>query len=101
MAIVITVLAILSKVIGCGLPLVREGWRVALGVGVGMMPRGEVAFIVALVGLQSGILSQAAYGILVLMTVVTTILTPRLLRFILRDQIADRRAASVPAPGEL
>jgi Kef-type K+ transport system membrane component KefB len=51
-AIVISVLAIISKVVGCGLPLFREGWRNALQVGVGMMPRGEVALIVALVGLQ-------------------------------------------------
>ena len=49
-AVVISVLAILSKVAACGLPLLREGWRNALQVGVGIMPRGEVALIVALVG---------------------------------------------------
>src|SRR5437763_9208714 len=48
-AIVITLLAVISKVLGCGLPLIREGWPTALRVGVGMMPRGEVALIVALV----------------------------------------------------
>ncbi len=68
----ISVLAIVSKLIGCGLPLWQEGWRSALQVGVGMMPRGEVALIVALVGLQSQIVSQSTYAIVVFMTAVTT-----------------------------
>src|SRR5947208_1384123 len=49
-AIVVSFLAIISKVLGCGLPMLSEGWPSALRVGVGMMPRGEVALIVALVG---------------------------------------------------
>jgi len=100
MAMVISLLAIVSKLIGCGLPLLREGWPTALRVGVGMMPRGEVTLIVALVGLQSGILSQSAYGILVLMTVVTTILAPPLLRVLFRSQ-AKNSAEDIPAPAEL
>ncbi|PYV96670.1 MAG: cation:proton antiporter, partial [Acidobacteria bacterium] len=60
-AIFISLLAIVSKVIGCGLPLFKEGWPVVLQVGVGMMPRGEVALIVALVGLQSQIVTQSTY----------------------------------------
>jgi Kef-type K+ transport system membrane component KefB len=99
--IVISLLAIASKLIGCGLPLLREGWPTALQVGVGMMPRGEVTLIVALVGLQSGILGQSAYGILVLMTIATTILTPPLLRVLYRDQVKHNEAESVPAPTEL
>jgi hypothetical protein len=99
MAMVISLLAIVSKLIGCGLPLLREGWPTALRVGVGMMPRGEVTLIVALVGLQSGILSQSAYGILVLMTVVTTILAPPLLRVLFRSQ-AKNSAEDIPAPAE-
>jgi Kef-type K+ transport system membrane component KefB len=45
-----------------------------------MMPRGEVALIVALVGLQSQIVSQSTYAIVVFMTATTTILAPPLLR---------------------
>jgi Kef-type K+ transport system membrane component KefB len=81
-AIIITVLAIVSKLAGCGLPLLREGWRNALQVGVGMMPRGEVALIVALVGLQSRIVTQSTYAIVVFMTAVTTLLAPPLLRYL-------------------
>jgi Kef-type K+ transport system membrane component KefB len=93
-AIVVSVLAIVSKVIGCGLPLWREGWRSALQVGVGMMPRGEVALIVALVGLQSQIVLPSTYAIVVFMTAVTTILAPPLLRWLFRNEMKD--AASAP-----
>jgi Na+:H+ antiporter len=86
-AIIISLLAIVSKVAGCGLPLWREGWRVALQVGVGMMPRGEVALIVALVGLQSQIVLPSTYAIVVFMTAVTTILAPPVLRYLFRGEI--------------
>jgi Kef-type K+ transport system membrane component KefB len=92
MAIVISLLAIVSKVIGCGLPLIREGWSMVFQVGIGMMPRGEVALIVALVGLQSHYLSQATYGIVVMMTVVTTILAPPILRYLFRNEISHPHA---------
>jgi len=101
MAIVISLLAILSKVIGCGLPLLREGWPMVLKVGIGMTPRGEVALIVALVGLQSGILGEAAYGIIVLMTVVTTLLAPPILRYLFRCEMREHRDESVPEPVQL
>ncbi|HVO82416.1 MAG TPA: cation:proton antiporter [Terriglobales bacterium] len=84
-AIIISLLAIISKVGGCGLPLLREGWPTALLVGVGMMPRGEVALIVALVGLQSQIVAQSTYAIVVFMTAVTTILAPPLLRYLFHN----------------
>lgn len=81
-AVVVSLLAIISKLVGCGLPLLNEGWHTVLTVGVGMMPRGEVALIVALVGLNSRIVSQPTYAIVVLMTAVTTVLAPPLLRYL-------------------
>ena len=93
-AIVISLLAIVSKVAGCGLPLWREGWRSALQVGVGMMPRGEVALIVALVGLQSQIVLPSTYAIVVFMTAVTTILAPPLLRYLFRGEIEVARISA-------
>src|SRR5207253_7103077 len=51
-ATVVSILAIISKLVGCGLPVLREGWDTALKVGIGMTPRGEVGLIVALLGLQ-------------------------------------------------
>jgi Kef-type K+ transport system membrane component KefB len=88
-AIIISVLAIVSKLAGCGLPMLREGWRSALQVGVGMMPRGEVALIVALVGLQSQIVSQSTYAIVVFMTAVTTLVAPPALRYLFPEPSAQ------------
>jgi Kef-type K+ transport system membrane component KefB len=106
-ATIISILAIVSKVAGCGFPLMSEGWKSALQVGVGMMPRGEVALIVALVGLQSKIVTQSTYAIVVFMTATTTLLAPPLLRYVvprvdrpLQDRLAtDVTAGSVSAPG--
>ena len=95
-SLMISLLAIVSKVIGCGLPLWREGWHSALQVGIGMMPRGEVALIVALVGLQSQIVLPSTYAIVVFMTAVTTILAPPLLRYLFKSEV--REAAGVPVP---
>jgi Kef-type K+ transport system membrane component KefB len=87
-ASVITVLAIVSKILGCGLPVLRQGWREALQVGVGMTPRGEVALIVALIGLEMKAISSQAYAVVVFMTGITTIVAPVALRYLF------------PVPGE-
>jgi len=100
-AAVISLLAIASKLIGCGLPMLGQGWRQALQVGAGMMPRGEVSLIVALVGLQSRIVSQSAYAIVVLMTAVTTILAPPILRYLFRQEILEHQDDNVTAPVQL
>jgi Kef-type K+ transport system membrane component KefB len=81
---VITLLAVVAKVGGCGLPVLREGWTNALKVGLGMTPRGEVALIIALVGLKLGMISQRAYAIVIVMTVITTLLPLPLLRMLFR-----------------
>ena len=100
-AIFISLLAIVSKVIGCGLPLLKEGWPAVLQVGVGMMPRGEVALIVALVGLQSQIVTQSTYAIVVFMTGITTLLAPPLLRFLFRNEIRQHEEEPAPATVQL
>jgi Kef-type K+ transport system membrane component KefB len=84
-AIVISLLAIISKVLGCGLPMLREGMSTAIKVGVGMMPRGEVALIVALIGLQMNAISQQSYAVIIFMGGVTTLLAPPLLRYLFRN----------------
>ena len=83
--VVITVLALIGKVVACGLPALPEGWPSALKVGVGMTPRGEVALIVALVGLQMQMISQPAYAIVIFMTGATTLLAPPVLRYLFRQ----------------
>jgi len=86
--VVVTVLALIGKIVACGLPILKDGWLSALKVGVGMTPRGEVALIVALVGLQTGMMSQAAYAIVVFMTAATTLIAPPVLRYLFRKDAA-------------
>jgi Kef-type K+ transport system membrane component KefB len=78
---IITVLAIVGKVIGCALPALLLGFRPigALRVGIGMIPRGEVALIIAGIGLATGAVDQAVFGVVVFMTFATTVLAPPLL----------------------
>ncbi len=80
-ALVISVLAVVSKLIGCAIPLLGEDRRTVLSVGIGMVPRGEVALIVALVGLDSNIIKSSTYAVVVFMTAFTTVLAPLLMRY--------------------
>lgn len=79
--LVISVLAILSKVLGSGGPALFTGFNLRGGarIGVGMMPRGEVALIIAGVGLTEGIIGHDLFGVSIMMTVLTTLLAPMLL----------------------
>jgi len=78
---VYSLLAVISKVAGCGLPAwaMRFNLRGSLRIGLGMLPRGEVALIVAGIGLAAGIIDQGIFGVAIMMTVVTTMLAPPLL----------------------
>jgi hypothetical protein len=89
-AAVISLLAILCKLVGCGLPVLGQGLNLALQVGVGMIPRAEVGLIVAALGLQMGLISQSVYAIVVLMAMVTTLATPPLLKLPFRSFVQSR-----------
>jgi Kef-type K+ transport system membrane component KefB len=97
---VISLLALVTKVIGCGLPLLREGWKTMLRAGVGMTPRGEVALIVALIGLQMNMISQRAYAVVLMMTAVTTVIPPPLLRILFRDKLSSAEPAETESEAE-
>ncbi len=77
-AVAATLLAILSKVLGCGLFAAPVGFNLmgSTRIGVGMLPRGEVALIVASMGLARGAITQDIYGVAILVTLVTTLLAP-------------------------
>lgn len=80
-SLILTALAIVSKVVGSGLPALGVGFTKAgsLRVGVGMLPRGEVALIIAGIGLARGVIGTDLFGVSILMTVVTTFLAAILL----------------------
>jgi Kef-type K+ transport system membrane component KefB len=78
----IVVVAIVSKIAGCGLGARACGLShtESLRVGVGMISRGEVGLIVAQIGLSSGIIAMPVYTAIIVMVLATTIVTPLLLR---------------------
>ena len=80
-SLILTALAIVSKVLGSGLPALGVGFTRAgsLRVGIGMLPRGEVALIIAGIGLARGVIGADLFGVSILMTVVTTFLAAILL----------------------
>jgi Kef-type K+ transport system membrane component KefB len=98
LALILSAIAVISKIVGCALPLYREGWRAMLQVGVGMTPRGEVALIVALIGLQMNMISQRAYALVIVMTAVTTLLPPPFLRILFRPD--GKGHGDLPADGK-
>lgn len=76
------IVAILSKIVGCGLGAKICGFSNmdSLAIGVGMISRGEVALIVAQKGEQAGLISSTLFPAIVLVVIVTTLITPILLK---------------------
>jgi len=84
LAATILAAAVISKFIGCGLGAWGMGKTEALRIGVGMIPRGEVGMVVAQIGLGFGIIRQNIYGVVVFMSVATTIVAPPLIKIAYR-----------------
>jgi Kef-type K+ transport system membrane component KefB len=77
-----TVVAIIGKIVGSGAGALMGGMnrRESLQLGIGMMSRGEVGLIVAAVGVAEGVLPQDTFSAVVGVVIITTLLTPPLLR---------------------
>ncbi|MBR4627915.1 MAG: cation:proton antiporter [Ruminococcus sp.] len=86
--------ALLTKVVGCGLcaKLMKYRLRDSLKVGVGMMTRGEVALIVAQKGLSVGMLDEKYFASVIVLIIISSISTPILLKLLYSDHS--------PAPAE-
>lgn len=93
--IILLVIALLTKVIGCGLgaKFCRYTNKEALQIGVGMISRGEVALIVAQKGYQCGMLDDRFFAPIVLVVIVTTLITPILLKLVMHDKQSEQPAA--------
>ncbi|MGQ0761079.1 MAG: cation:proton antiporter [Acidobacteriota bacterium] len=87
--LLIVALAVVSKLIGCGLGAWSLGRRKALIVGVGMMPRGEVGIIVASLGKQAGVFNDTIYALLIAMSLITSIIAPPILKILFKREKTD------------
>jgi len=83
-AIVLLLVAIITKIIGCGIgaKICRFSNKDALSIGIGMVSRGEVALIVAQKGVEIGLLDSYLFPAVILVVIVTTLVTPILLKLI-------------------
>ena len=94
LATVLTGVAIIGKLVA-GFGIGRSPGDKLL-IGIGMIPRGEVGLIFASIGLSKGVLDDELYGALLLMVLVTTLITPPLLRL----KLAKRHESKNSAPLE-
>lgn len=81
---VVTAIAIVSKLLGGFLGALALGRRGAAIVGFGMVPRGEVGVVIASLGLAAGVFSDRIYAIIVAMSLLTAMVTPPVLAWLLR-----------------
>jgi len=80
--VMITIAALIGKILGAGLgaKIGKFSWMESLQLGIGMISRGEVGLIVATVGLQENLINPELYSSIVGMVLITTLITPPLLR---------------------
>lgn len=88
----ISIFAILGKILGSGFgaKLGNFTWHESLQLGIGMVSRGEVGLIVASIGLAGGHLTQEVFSAVVGMILITTLVTPPLLRWAFKTKEPDQ-----------
>ena len=81
-SIAFVVVALLTKIIGCGLISKVCGfkWSECMKIGVGMMTRGEVALIISSKGLEAGLMSEQYFAAVILLIIISSISTPLILK---------------------
>lgn len=95
LCILVTVVAVATKFVACAMGAANLGMRRAAQVGMGMVPRGEVGVVVAQIGLTLAVINAEVYGVVLFMTVVTTLLAPPFLRILFGEE-AVRAKEAVP-----
>jgi len=86
LALAIVGVAMFDKIVGCGLGALLSGFGRgdSLRVGVGMMPRGEVALVVAAIGVKANIVGPTLFSITVMVVLVTSLVTPLLVKLVFK-----------------
>lgn len=89
LALGVTVLAIIGKVVGCGVGAWGLGARSMGIVGAGMVPRGEVGIIVASIGLSLNAISGQIFSVVVTMSILTSLMVPSTLKWLYRGYVRE------------
>ena len=88
LCVLVTLVAVATKLFGCGLGAINLGIKRAGQVGMGMVPRGEVGIIVAQIGLSLAVIGPELYGVVLFMAVATTLIAPPFLKLLYRSEPA-------------
>ncbi|NBI27466.1 cation:proton antiporter [Chengkuizengella marina] len=80
--VILSIIAILTKLLGSavGAKFAGFNWRSSFGIGSGMVSRGEVALIIAAIGLEAALLTEKLFAVIVVVVLITTIITPPMLK---------------------
>ena len=100
-AVLLTVIAVVTKIIGCGLGAKVCGYKnyQCIRIGVGMISRGEVALIVANKGIEAGLMSSAVVAPVIIVVIVTTIVTTIVFKPVFMS--GNKTASDVPTTSKL
>lgn len=90
LCVLVTLVAVATKLFGCGLGAINLGAKRAAQVGMGMVPRGEVGIIVAQIGLSLAVIGPELYGVVLFMAVATTLIAPPFLKILYAGEPAAR-----------
>ncbi len=92
----IVIVGIATKIIGCGIMAKFCGFKnnEAIKIGIGMMSRGEVALIVAQKGLTVGLISPIYFTSIIILIIITSVLSPILLKYMYTKYPEDKLAIS-------
>lgn len=95
--LLLLVVAIITKIVGCGIgaKICKYTTKESIQIGIGMVSRGEVALIVANKGQAVGLMDDRFFAPIVIMVVITTIITPILLKIAFADKA--EKTAEKPA----
>ena len=88
LCVLVTLVAVATKLFGCGLGAINLGIKRAAQVGMGMVPRGEVGIIVAQIGLSLAVIGPELYGVVLFMAVATTLFAPPFLKILYANEPA-------------
>lgn len=89
LAVIVTIVAVLTKFIGCGLGAYGMGLKQAAQVGVGMVPRGEVGIVVAQIGLGLAVITEKFFAAVLFMAIATTLIAPPFIKLLFGEDVDD------------
>jgi Kef-type K+ transport system membrane component KefB len=87
--LLVTLLAVAAKLVGASIGAASLGFKGAMAVGVGMVPRGEVGIIIASLGRQANVFGNTTYAVIIAMSLLTSVIAPPALKVLFKNEDAQ------------